>query len=224
MVLKAAFSVSPVVACVLFVQLVMPSGQACAQENDEQQAESKASSALESGALDVPVYPRLKPIEGLKDIESLKDSFVVLEDGAVVSLADWVLGSLTKSKVHAGMSDYQNRLFLGQVARAVAGLDENMVHHSFENAGPLRPFVPHTPPAALQAAQGLLSYFVPALVPGWSPIVPEIALASHRSQQESATFQFNKQFEEAMAQSSADLVYFGTLSNMLKVNPSGPAN
>lgn len=202
----------------------MPFGLVQAQENVDQPAGSTAPPALEGGALDVPVYPRLKPIEGLKDIESLKDSFVILEDGAVVSLADWVLGSLTKSNVHAGMSDYQNRLFLGQVARAVAGLDENMVHHSFENAGPPRPFVPHTPPAAIQAAQGFLAMFIPALAPGWSTTVPEIALASHRSQQEGATFQFNKQFEEAMAQSSADLVYYGTLSNMLKVNPSGPAN
>lgn len=202
----------------------MPSALVQAQEAVDQPAGSTTPPALEGGALDVPVYPKLKPIEGLKDIESLKDSFVILEDGAVVSLADWVLGSLTKSNVHTGMSDYQNRLFLGQVARAVAGLDENMVHHSFENAGPPRPFVPHAPPAALQAAQGFLSMFIPALAPGWSTTVPEIALASHRSQQEGATFQFNKQFEEAMAQSSADLVYYGTLSNMLKVKPAGRAN
>ncbi len=169
-----------------------------------------------SDPLVVPIFPRYTEEQNLKDIESLKDNYIVLEDGAIISVADWLLGSLTKSSTGLGMSDYENRLFLGQVARAAAGLNEDLVYRSFENAGPPRTYVPHTPPAPLQAAQGFLSFFIPALRPGWKPTVPEFTLARSVGHSTDGTILFNRQFQDALSHSTEDLIYFGTFTNMLE--------
>lgn len=185
-------------------------------------AQTESANAGDSGSqtsnapLVVPVYPRFENEKALKSIEDLRDAYVVLDDGAVISMADWVLGSLNKSETGMGMSDYQTRLFLGQVARAVAGLDQDLVYRSFEDAGPPRPYVPHTPPELLQATQGILSMFIPALAPGWKPVIPELQLANDVGVNSAGTLLFDRQFQEAMYQSSRDLIESGRLQIMIK--------
>ena len=187
---------------------------AVAQDQPEPAPEIKASDS--NAPLIVPIYPRFDREKALKSIEDLRDAYIVMDDGAVVSMADWVLGSLNKSDVGAGMSDYQTRLFLGQVARAVAGLEQDLVYRSFEDAGPPRPYVPHTPSETLQATQGFLSYFIPALAPGWKPVVPEPTLANDVAGDNGGTLLFDRQFKDAVYQSSRDLIDSGRLQNMLK--------
>ncbi len=167
--------------------------------------------------LNVPVFPRFNPKAQPVDIDSLRDSYIVLEDGAVLSLADWVLGSLGKSDTGIGMSDYQNRLFLGQVARAAVGMKQDLVYRSFEDAGPLRPYVPHTPSQPLQVAQGLLSNFIPALSPNWSPRVsgkPDIGKDQDRGLYNS--IHFDAQFSDSLNQTRELFSYEGRLAIMLR--------
>ena len=192
------------------------SGPSFAQTDAGGQTATEPVNSSQKTPLVVPVYPRQTEKEALESIEDLKDKYVVLEDGAVISMADWVLGSLTKSKVGAGMSDYENRLFLGQVARAVAGLDQDLIYRSFEDAGPPAPFVPHNPPVPLQVAQGLLSMVIPGLGPGWKPTIPDPKLTGITDRHSGGTIQFDKQFNEALNQSNADLFYSGTVQTMLK--------
>lgn len=187
---------------------------AVAQDQPETAPETEASES--NAPLIVPIYPRFDKEKALKSIEDLRDAYIVMDDGAVVSMADWVLGSLKKSDVGAGMSDYQTRLFLGQVARAVAGLEQDLVYRSFEDAGPPRSYVPHTPSETLQATQGILSMFIPALAPGWKPVVPEPTLANDVAGDNGGTLLFDRQFKDAVYQSSRDLIESGRLQNMLK--------
>lgn len=187
-----------------------------AQQVPESDPRQSSASSTTPAPLVVPIYPRLKPDQVPKTIEDLKDSYIVLDDGSVVSMADWVLGSLNKSEIGSGMSDYQSRLFLGQVARAVAGLNQDLIYRSFEDAGPARPFVAHTPSTAAQITQGLLSYFIPALRSGWEPIVPEPGLARHVGADSGGTIQFGRQFDEAVFQSSEDFIRAGRMLNMLR--------
>jgi len=171
----------------------------------------------EDQPLNVPVFPRFNPKAQPVDIESLRDSYIVLEDGAVLSLADWVLGSLSKSDTGIGMSDYQNRLFLGQVARAAVGMKQDLVYRSFEDAGPLRPYVPHTPSQPVQIAQGLLSNFIPALSPNWSPKVsgkPDIGRDLDRGLYNS--IHFDAQFSDSLNQTRELFSYEGRLAIMLR--------
>lgn len=202
----------PLVAICLLV--VFMSAAAIAQDASEITGDSGTQTA--NAPLIVPVYPRFENQKALKSIEDLKDAYVVLDDGAVISMADWVLGSLNKSETGIGMSDYQTRLFLGQVARAVAGLDQDLIYRSFEDAGPPRPFVPHTPPELVQATQGILSMFIPALAPGWRPVVPELQLANDVGVNSAGTLLFDRQFQEAMYQSSRDLIESGRMQIMIK--------
>lgn len=167
--------------------------------------------------LNVPVFPRFNSKAQPVDIDSLRDSYIVLEDGAVLSLADWVLGSLSKSETGVGMSDYENRLFLGQVARAAVGMKQDLVYRSFKDAGPLRSYVPHMPSKPLQAAQALLSNFIPALSPNWSPRVsgkPEIGNDQDRGLYNS--IHFDGQFEDSLNQTRELFSYQGRLAIMLQ--------
>lgn len=167
--------------------------------------------------LNVPVYPGFKKENRPVDIESLRDSYIVLEDGAVLSLADWVLGSLKKPDVGVGMSDYQNRLFLGQVARAAVGMKQDLVYRSFEDAGPLRSFVPHTPPKPLQLAQGLLSNFIPALRANWSSeISGKPDLTDYTERGLSASIHFDNQFSDSLFQTTEQFSYQQRLETMLE--------
>ncbi len=205
----------PIVLISIFLLLTFATiGAVTAQQVASE--EPATSREEQSDHLVVPVFPRLKKDDAIKSVEDLKDAYVVLEDGAVVSMADWVLGSLNKSNVGAGMSDYENRMFLGQVARAVAGLDQDLVYRSFEDAGPPVPYVPYNPPAAVQAVQGLLANFIPALGPNWSTEIPDPKLTGITDRRSGGTNQFEEQFNEALNQSNADLFYVGTVRTMLK--------
>ncbi|WP_308911805.1 hypothetical protein [Pseudokordiimonas caeni] len=98
-------------------------------------ADDAADNPPDEGAapLVVPVYPRgaerpqapASP-DGMPTL-GIEDTYIVLEDGAVVSMADWVLAAIRRGTPGAGMSDYENRFFLGQVARAMVGEDQKMV-------------------------------------------------------------------------------------------------
>ncbi len=167
--------------------------------------------------LNVPVYPRFKPENRPVDIEGLRDSYIVLEDGAVLSLADWVLGSLKKTETGIGMSDYQNRLFLGQVARAAVGMKQDLIYRSYQDAGPLRSFVPHRPARPLQLAQGILSNFIPALRPGWSPEVSgKPDLTDRVDHGRSASILFERQFADSLRQTTEQFSYQQRLETMLE--------
>ncbi len=167
--------------------------------------------------LNVPVYPRFDAKTQPVDIEGLRDSYIVLEDGAVLSLADWVLGSLDKSDIGVGMSDYQNRLFLGQVARAAVGMKQDLVYRSFEDAGPLRAYVPHTPPKSLQVVQHYLSMYIPALAPNWSPVTTgKPTLTDDFDLGRSSSIHFDGQFAESLNQTRERFTYPARLATMLE--------
>lgn len=169
-----------------------------------------------SGSLVVPVYPRFKQKEGPVSIESLKDNYIVLDDGSVMSMADWVLGSLKKSDIGAGMSDYESRLFLGQVARAAVGMKQDLIYRSFEDAGKPIPYTPHKLPAPLQAAQGFLTYFIPALAPNWSPAAKEFSFKKHAGfTGHSGAILFDRQFFESLDQTRDEFVETGLMLNVI---------
>jgi len=68
--------------------------------------------------LRVPVYPkRDSEDKPLPDGADLRDQYILLDDGSVISMADWVLGALNKSDIGRSLSDLERRLFLGEVAR-----------------------------------------------------------------------------------------------------------
>ena len=75
----------------------------------------------------IPVRPLGDAEQALVNRDILQDSYITLQDGAVLSLREWILGNLNKSDVGVGMDDVQTRLFLGQVARAMTGDTRPMV-------------------------------------------------------------------------------------------------
>lgn len=208
-----------------FVLLLAVSFSAWAQADSVSGADQKSEEQSSQDAtvtsddhLIVPIFPRGQKPKNTEDLSSLKDSYIVMQDGSVLSVADWVLGSLNKSNIRAGMSDYENRLFLGQVARAAAGLDEEMVLHSFRHAGPPRDYTPHTPPEVLQIAQGYLSMLIPALSPNWTPAVDSNApkLGNGLERGFTGTILFENQFSDALNQTAEEFSYNGTIFTMLK--------
>lgn len=201
------------VSASLFALALLFSSGGHAQDSENQETPVPRG---EEGQLVVPIYPGATKTETPVSVESLKDNYIVLEDGRVITLADWVLGSLQKSNVGAGMSDYQNRMFLGQVARAAAGLPQDLVYRSFRDAGPRRSFIPDAPSETLQAAQGILAMVIPGLAPNWSPIAPDPGLSDWANRGNGGAILFDEQFQEALFQSSEDFIYQGRMSNMLK--------
>ncbi len=63
--------------------------------------------------------------------DALEGSYIFLDDGAVLSLADWIIGGLSKNNIKAGASDYDMRLFLGKPALSM--LKQSTNKH-FQNA------------------------------------------------------------------------------------------
>jgi hypothetical protein len=201
----------------LFTLATIAMAQADSQSSEKQ--EPRVTTKLPSSGLVVPVYPRFKQPEGAVDITALKDSYIIMDDGSVLSVADWLLGSLNKSEVGAGMSDYQNRLFLGQVARAAVGLDETLVHTSFRDAGPLRPFRPKGLSAPMAATHGILSMVIPGLAPKWSPAVtgkPTLMSIEQVDYGVGGAILFGEQFSRALFETTEDFIYQGQMLNMLK--------
>ncbi len=200
----------------LLAALLLFSGSVQARQI-QQSEPSETGTGKTPESLVVPIYPRFDPEDRPVSIENLKDTYITLDDGAVVSMADWLLGSLNKSKLGVGMSDYENRLFLGQVARAAVGMKQDLVYRSFQDSGPARSFIPHTPPAPVQIARGLLSMFVPALAPGWTPATDGKPVLIDRSDYgRDSAIQFEKQFSETLLLSTEDFIYRGQQIKMLE--------
>ena len=172
------------------------------------------------GPLIVPVFPRGSKTGDAPVSTDLRDSYILLEDGSALSVADWILGSLNKDKAGAAMSDYENRLFLGQVARAMVGMDEDLVHHSFVNVRPTVKFAPPPPPgAAMQALQGVVNLVGGAIFSGtpegWHPAKTGGAFSQLQHSGGDAAILFEEQFSGAMLHSVQDIRDTGTFQNML---------
>ena len=177
---------------------------------------------LPKGPLVVPVFPRgRKKIEDLPVSTDLRDSYVLLEDGSALSVADWILGSLDKDKSGAAMSDYENRLFLGQVARAMVGMDEKLVNHSYVYTRPTVSFNPPPPPGpAMQALQGVVSLIGGAVFSGtpegWHPAKTGGGFSPLQHSGGDAAILFEGQFSGAMLHSVQDIRDAGVYQIMLE--------
>lgn len=135
-----------------------------ALSNDEEEA---VSYTPPRGPLTVPVYPRGNQETPAGKSTDLRDSYIILEDGSVLTMADWVLGSLNKDKAGIGMSDFENRMFLGQVARAAVGMEENLVNRSLVHAKPTLAYKAVPAPKGMEkVALSLASLVVGAILPG----------------------------------------------------------
>lgn len=85
------------------------------------------ASAKDKGSLLVPVYPRVKS-EMLKKppkdaVSALHRSYIVTEQGNVLSLGQWVMQGMKKHDYKIGSKIYDAEAMLGQAARAMAGYD-----------------------------------------------------------------------------------------------------
>jgi len=221
-----------IVALVASVVILLAAliGAAHAQDESADQGDSEKAGAtrpagLTGDALVVPVFPRLGDKKDPSDDSErklpagvdLRDSYIIMEDGSVLSAADWIKGSLLKNQAGVGMSDYQNRLFLGQVARAMAGLDENQVNHSVVSVGPPVPFEPKTLSEPMQMIHGVFRMFVPGRDGyEWSPATSGGSFDRRLATAGDAAFQFEGQFSGAVQQTAAEFQEYGTMVNMLK--------
>lgn len=181
--------------------------------------------ALPTSPLVVPVFPRREVKKDPSDDseaqrpvgEALRDSYIIMEDGSVMTMGDWVKGGLTKNQVGAGMSDYQNRLFLGQVARSMAGVDETMVNRSLVSVGPLVPFEPARISEPLKMIEGILRMFMPGRDGySWNPATSGGGFDRRRATEGGAAVLFENQFSQAVNQTAAEFQETGTMLNMLK--------
>lgn len=169
------------------------------------------------GPLSVPVFPRSENMsKALPEGADLRDSYIQLEDGSVLSVADWILGGVRKDSAGAGMSDYESRLFLGQVARAMVGMDENMVNRSLVHARPTRTYVPVQNAPALEAAEWIFrSILLPGTPKNYSPATTGGAFSPTMITGNTGTASFEDEFLRAINTSRDDFRETGTLMNML---------
>jgi len=175
----------------------------------------------DSGPLVVPVYPRGYKTEDAPISTDLRDNYIILEDGSALSVADWILGGLNKGDVGIGMTDYQNRLFLGQVARAAVGMDEDLVRHSYVNIRPTVTFRPPPKPGmamqTLGAVAGLIQNAIFSGTPtGWHPAKTGGAFSPLVKTGGDAAHLFELQFHEAIMHTAGDLRESGTMQIMIK--------
>jgi len=176
--------------------------------------------AMQNGPLVVPVYPRGIKTKDAPVSTGLRDSYIIMKDGSALSVADWILGSLTKNDTGIDMSDYENRLFLGQVARAMVGMDEDLVHHSFVDVRPTITFsAPPPPGAAMQALQGVVGLVGGAIFSGtpegWHPAKTGGAFSPLQMSGGNAAILFEGQFSGAMMHSVEDIRDAGIYQIML---------
>jgi hypothetical protein len=186
----------------------------------------KNNMVLKGAPLVVPVYPRgmldkhKSKAEDFQFGSDLQDSYIIMQDGSVLSVADWILGGLKKNQVGAGMTDYESRLFLGQVARAMAGLDENMVHQDLLYKRPEIAFASAPPPGiAMQTLQSVVGLVVNMILPGtpegWHPAKTGGAFSPLMKSGGNAAIQFENQFQGAMMWSVQDIRDAGIYRTML---------
>jgi|GEM_PF-1473108 len=196
--------------------------QAKASVEAKEEAQKAAKEALLRGTpigpLVIPVYPRGTTTKDAPVSHDLRDSYIVMQDGSVLSVADWLLGSLNKDKLGVGMSDYENRLFLGQVARAMVGMDENMVSNSLVNTAPTVSYRPGAPiPVAAQVLQAVISLPFPNLINYDPTIGPNPATVLGRrapSTERQTTVLFDRQFANAFERSSGHYYDEGIIFKM----------
>ena len=165
----------------------------------------------------VPVYPRGTKTKGSPISTDLRDSYIILKDGSALSMADWILGSLKKDASGIAMTDYENRLFLGQVARAAVGLDEDLVHHSYVHVAPTVTFrAPPPPGAAVQTLQAVLGVFLPGTSEGWHPAKTGGAFSPVMKSGGGGAILFEGQFHDALMQTASEFKELGTMRIMLR--------
>ena len=184
--------------------------------------DSEEKTRQPDGPLVVPIYPMFREkteedTHKLPEGADFRDSYIVLEDGSVMSVADWILGSLTKNDTGLGMSDYQNRLFLGQVARSMVGMDEDLINRSLTHSGPAIPYREGNPlPAPLEILKGLKNMLFPEMPRNWSPATSGGGFTRSQWQEGHAAILFERQMSEAMQWNSGELWESGTMQNMLR--------
>lgn len=206
------------IASIVILILAVANGAAAQSNSDDE-----ARGTQKDGPLVVPVFPKMKKKDPSDDSEvalpkgaDLRDSYIIMEDGSVLSVGDWIKGSLTKNDTGIGMSDYQNRMFLGQVARAMVGQDETMVNRSVVSVGPIRRYQAPAPISKpLQALQGLLGMIMPGDSYQWSPATDGGAFSRRVATEGGAAILFEEQFSEAVQQTAADFQETGAMINML---------
>lgn len=190
---------------------------------------SQESQGEVTSPLVVPIFPRSDDDKKKPSLDSnkkmpagadLRDSYIVMEDGSVLSMADWVLGGLSKNSTGVGMSDYQNRLFLGQVARAMAGQSEDLIYRSVVDAGPPRRYHPGPKQSlASQLTQFVIGQFVPGLffdMPDYDPSKMGGGFDPRRRTAGEGAIQFDGQFYDAYELSNGEFHERGTMMNMLR--------
>jgi hypothetical protein len=123
-VINTSLKVAAKIVTAALVLLGVTYAPAWAQEDapetgaDKQKSTSANPQGSSQKLLNVPVYPRgSQSSKPLSDIDDLHDQYILLNDGSVISMADWVLGALRKSDLNREMSDLDRRLFMGEVAR-----------------------------------------------------------------------------------------------------------
>jgi len=172
------------------------------------------------GPLVVPVFPRGSLAPDAPVSTDMRDSYILLEDGSVLSVADWILGSLNKDRAGVGMTDYENRLFLGQVARAMVGMDEKLVNHSYIYTRPTVTYkAPPPPGGAMQVLQGVVGLIGGAIFSGtpegWHPAKSGGAFSPLQRSGGDAAILFEGQFSGAMLLSVEDIRDAGIYQIML---------
>jgi len=213
-----------VVSIILLVITAMPvlANQQTAEQDtlDSGEVESMIKSASK-GQLVVPVYPRGTDSKILPEGADLRDSYIVLEDGSVLSVADWILGSLNKDKSGIAMTDYENRLFLGQVARAAAGLDENLINRSLVYAHPTlkykkAPALKGVAGATQSLASFILGVIMPPMPKNYDPSKEGGAFNPTLKVRGDSTIIFDEWFAKEMDHDASEFKELGIMQNMLE--------
>ncbi|UTW57846.1 hypothetical protein KFE96_13565 [Kordiimonas sp. SCSIO 12603] len=173
--------------------------------------------------LQVPVVPKaiMRKPEEIKNekefFKALGNNYILMEDGSVLSAADWMLGALRKDRSGHLMDDYERRLFLGQAARAALGLDETLVHNSLTDSGPLVSYDARpTISKPTQILEGIYRYFVPGRNKNYRPEVSGGAFHPLAKTGGTGPYLFEKQFNESIMWTAQEFKDHGTFQIMLR--------
>ncbi|GHF23789.1 hypothetical protein GCM10017044_17950 [Kordiimonas sediminis] len=196
-------------------------------END-QTPPTATNTADTAAPIEVPVFRRdqyqntpLPPVDASR-LNPLSDSYIMLEDGAVLSLKEWVKWGANKGDINRPMSDAEQRLFLGKGARAALGHSQDLTTQNLINVAPSVNFKPGDEPApALQLIEGLFrALILPGTPEGWRPETAGGSFSPTAKIGAPGTdaILFQRQLNEAMEWSAEDFRLNGTLQNMNREN------
>lgn len=108
-----------------FAQEETPATQSEPAQAENGQTQTDGNSRQDPAG-DGPLTVRVTPLKKLEikplTAEQLKEAPVFLQDGTQITFGDWVLGALKRSDVTGQSSELDQKLFLGTVARAIAGV------------------------------------------------------------------------------------------------------